>query len=66
MPLYLGIVVKNRVETLHATNATNVTTDVLVGSVRVVCEFARVRVRVCVAWVQQEASYFFFDFVTSW
>jgi hypothetical protein len=36
----LGIV--NRVETLHATNATNVATNVLVGSLHVVCEFARV------------------------
>ena len=40
----LGIV--NRVETLHATNATNVATNVLVDSLHVVCEFVRVRVRV--------------------
>ena len=40
----LGIV--NRVETLHATNATNVATNVLVDSLHIVCEFVRVRVRV--------------------
>ena len=40
----LGIV--NRVETLHATNAANVATNVLVDSLHVVCEFVRVRVRV--------------------
>jgi hypothetical protein len=40
----LGIV--NRVETLHATNATNVATNMLVDSLHVVCEFVRVRVRV--------------------
>ena len=42
MRLHLVIVVGNHVETLHATNAMDVTTNVLVVSVRVVCEFARV------------------------
>jgi hypothetical protein len=48
--LHLGIVVRNRVETLHATNAAEVATNVLVTSVCVVYEFARARVRsdVCV------------------